>query len=189
MSIEGGEVDPPRGKVCSVLHSHPPMNAEARSLIDRLALEPLPHEGGFFRRTWTSRETLAHGRPAGSAIFFFLTESDFSALHRLTTDELWLFHSGDPVEHTQLLPQAKSARTVTLGSDVLAGQAPQLIVPGGAWQGARLAPSFVGARRGWALLTCTMAPGWDEQEFILGQRAELLRDFPLADAVIRALTR
>ena len=78
------------------------MNEQARALIARLGLESLPHEGGFFRRTWTSPIQLGDGRSVGSAITFLLTETDFSALHRLATDEIWCFHAGDAVEHVQL---------------------------------------------------------------------------------------
>ena len=170
------------------------MNAEAEKIIARLGLAPLPNEGGFFRQSWVSRERLADGRAAGSAIYFLLTPEGFSALHRLKTDELWHFYAGDPVEHLQLDPRDGSARLTTLGSDVLAGQTSQLIVRGGIWQGARLVLSPTeglapAAGRGWALLGCTLAPAWDEREFLLGQRAELSTGFPAQAGLIAALTR
>jgi predicted cupin superfamily sugar epimerase len=175
------------------------MNAEAQELIARLGLEPLPQEGGFFRRTWVSTERLANGRAAGSAILFLLTAENFSALHRLETDELWHFCAGDPVEHVQFDPRERSARRVRLGPEVPADAA-QLIVPGKVWQGARLAeaeaavaatasPSRGAFRRGWALLSCTLTPAWDEREFTLGRRDELTRAFPKQAALIAALTR
>jgi len=166
------------------------MNAEAEKIIALLGLAPLPHEGGFFRRTWTSPTTLPDGRAAGSAIYFLLTPGDFSALHRLQTDEAWFFHAGDPVEHVQLIPDGRTTRVALLGSDPLAGFVPQLIVPAGVWQGARLAPPN-GAQpmHDWALVSSTMAPAWDEREFELGGRAELLCEFPEAADLIRALTR
>ncbi len=69
---------------------------------------------------------------------------------------------------------------------LFAGEVPQLRVPGGTWQGARLAE---GASRGWALLSCTMAPAWDEREFELGQRESLAKDYPSVLPQIHALTR
>lgn len=162
------------------------MNDEARQLIALLGLEPLPQEGGWFRVTWRSAEQLANGRAAGSAIYFLVTPTDFSALHRLKTSEIWLHHAGDALEHVILGPDASAVRVTRIGGDVVHGEVPQLHVPGGAWQGARLA---AGATRGWALLSCTMSPAWDEREFELGQREALAREFPSAATQIYALTR
>jgi predicted cupin superfamily sugar epimerase len=163
------------------------MNAEADKIIAQLGLAPLPHEGGFFRQTWISRERLASGRAAGSAILFLITPVEFSALHRLETDEVWNFCAGDPVEHVQLDTRDGSARSIRLGP-FLATDAPQVVVPAGVWQGARLAESGP-PRRGWALLACAMAPAWDESEFTLGDREELARAFPAQAALIHALVR
>ncbi len=157
----------------------------ATDLIARLNLQPLPHEGGFFARTWTSRETLPDGRPLGTAIYFLLTPDGFSALHRLDADELWHFHSGDPVEHLQLSPSG-SASISRLGPNPASGEIPQLTVPAGSWQGARLAQN---PRLGWALLTCTMSPGWTDSGFELGSRADLHALYPAHMSLISALTR
>lgn len=156
----------------------------AAEIIARLRLEPLPNEGGFFRRTYTSAATLPGGRPLATSIYFLLTPDGFSALHRLLTDEVWHFHAGDPVEHVMLDPTNSGGVRTILGTDLVAGHQPQLIVPGGAWQGARLVPG--GA---WALAGCTMSPGWDEREFTLGERTALTSRFPDWAADIRALTR
>jgi len=171
-----------------------PMNDEARAIIDRLQLEPLPHEGGFFRRTWSSTTTLQNGRAAGGAIYFLLTETDFSALHLLQTDELWLFHAGDPVEHVQLLETESHPVVTILGTDLVHNHAPQVVVRGRSWQGARLRAgqrdvTSQSALNGWALLSCIMAPEWNEREFTLGTPAKLLKLFPFAGSWIHALTR
>ena len=163
------------------------MNAEAEKIIAQLGLAPLPREGGFFRPSWVSTARLANGRAAGSAIWFLLTADDFSALHRMPAEELWHFYAGDPVEHVTLDTAAGTARVTVLGPELLAGQQPQLTVPGGVWQGARLLPT--GRQRGWALLGCTVTPAWDEREFELGSRAALLGEFPGAAGWIGALTR
>lgn len=170
------------------------MNVEAEEIIARLGLTPLPQEGGFFRQTWVSEPRLARGRATGSAIYFLLTPEGFSALHQLQADELWHFYAGDLVEHVQLDPRDGSARVTVLGPDVLAGHWPQVAVPGGVWQGARLALVCAGgpARaplKGWALLGCTLAPAWNERNFMLGQRPELIRAFPAQAELVAALTR
>ena len=163
-----------------------PMNAEAEQLISKLGMLPLPGEGGYFAQTWTSTSVGPDGRAMGSAILFLITDTGFSALHRLGLEELWHFHAGDAVTLTQLDPGTGSHRTYVLGPDVTGGHFPQVLVPAGIWQGARLAPA---GRRGWALLGCTLTPAWDEKEFELGQRQALLRDFPAHAAAIIALTR
>ena len=163
------------------------MNAEVEEVVARLGLAPLPREGGYFRQIWVSATRLANGRAAGSAIWFLLTADDFSALHRMPAEELWHFYAGDPVEHVMLDAAAGAAQVTVLGTELLAQQRPQLTVPGGVWQGARLLPA--GRLRGWALLGCTVTPAWAEEEFELGLRPELLREFPGATGWIEALTR
>jgi len=159
----------------------------AAEIIDLLKLEPLPDEGGFFRQTYVSNVALPGGRAAGTAIYFLITPEGFSALHTLVTEEVWHFYAGDPVEHLMLDTAAHTGTKTLIGTDLAAGQRPQLIVPAHAVQGARLAP---GPRtHGWALLGCTMSPGWDHREFSLAQREPLLAAFPAWSADIHALTR
>lgn len=161
------------------------MNTEAAAIVARLGLAPLPLEGGFFRRTWTGPASAPGARSAGTAIYFLMTPDPdgFSALHRLDTDEVWCWHAGDAAEHVQLGAPPQLTR---LGGDALAGETPQLVVSAGAWQGARLAP---GGSRGWALFTCTMAPGWADAAAAYGRREALRAEFPAATAWIDALTR
>jgi predicted cupin superfamily sugar epimerase len=165
------------------------VNAEARQIISRLGMKPLPAEGGFFAPVWTSPVTGPGGRALGSAILFLITEADFSAFHRLKTDEIWHFHGGDPAELVRLGPEAGSGGAVVLGADITGGQAPQVVVPAGVWQGARIRDPRVAGARGWTLFGCTLAPAWDEREFELGARDALLAEFPAHADLIRALTR
>jgi predicted cupin superfamily sugar epimerase len=160
----------------------------ADQVIAQLGLQPLPGEGGYFRQTWISDAHCAHGRPASSAIWFLLTPRDFSAWHRLaTSEELWHFHAGDPVEHAMLDPHSRTLQVNVLGADVVGGELPRLAVPHGAWQGARLRPGSIA--HGWSLLGCTVTPAWDPGDFELGSRATLAREFPGAAEWIRSLTR
>ncbi len=163
------------------------MNAEAARIIRELQLAPLPREGGYFRRVWESAAQVAPGRAASSAILFLLTEDSFSALHRLQAEELWQFHAGDPVEHVMIHPETGALAVNLLGPDVGAGQLPQVTVPSQVWQGARLPPGAV--RQGWALVGCTVTPAWRDEEFELGDRDRLRRQFPAAAAWIDGLTR
>ncbi|MBO4260795.1 hypothetical protein GRC12_44330, partial [Streptomyces griseorubiginosus] len=101
-----------------------------------IGLEPIPREGGLFRQTWAGPER-PDGRPEGTAIVALLTADDFSALHRLPTDEIWHFYLGDPLELLLLAPDGTS-RTTVLGPDVLGGQQIQFTVPAGTWMGGRV---------------------------------------------------
>lgn len=164
------------------------MNAEATSLIARHHLEPLPEEGGFFRRTWTSPDGApgAPDRPAGTAILYLMTPDAFSALHRLDAAELWRYHSGDPVEHVRLDPATGLVRRTVLGPDSQAGHEVQLVVPAGVWQGARPSP---GAAKGWSMVVATTTPGWEPAGFVLGHPDTLGDGFPGAEAMIASFSR
>lgn len=154
------------------------------ALIDFYGLTPLPREGGRFRRTWAGPER-ADGRPEGSAIVMLLTAEpgDFSALHRLPTDEIWHFYRGDPLA-LFLLREDGGARTVILGPDVLGGQYVQFTVPAGTWMAAEVADGG-----SWALFGCTMAPGFTFEDYEHGDAAELAARFPQEAARIAALSR
>ena len=163
-------------------------------LIEHFGLEPLPEEGGLFRQTYKAAETIPPGAlPAryqagkafGAAIVYLLTPDpdSFSALHRLPTDEIYHFYLGDPVELLLLYPDGGSER-VMLGPDIRNGQRVQFVVPWGVWQGSRLNP---GGR--WALLGTTMAPGFENEDYVGGRRDELIAQYPAQADLIRQLTR
>ncbi len=157
-----------------------------QEIIRTLQLVPHPLEGGYFRETYRSVAQIdRHGesRSLGTAIYYLLTPQTFSAIHRLPTDEIFHFYLGDPVQMLQLWPDGSTC-VVTLGSGVLIGHQPQVVVPGGVWQGSQLVE---GGR--FALLGTTMAPGFDEEDYEPGQRDDLLRQYPGEAELIRRLTR
>ncbi len=149
-------------------------------LVAHYRLEPIPREGGLFRRTWAGPEA-SDGRPAGSAIVALLTAGDFSALHRLPTDEVWHHYLGDPLELLLLAPDG-SSRTAVLGPDVLGGQHPQLTVPARTWMGARTGGA-------WTFFGCTMAPGFTYEDYEHGDAAALTARHPDRAALIAGLCR
>ncbi len=166
----------------------------AAEIIAHLGLQPLPIEGGYFRQTYCSPESLAAcclppryrgTRPFGTAIYYLLTaEPDsFSALHRLSSDEVYHFYLGDPVEMLLLHPDGGRERVV-LGPDLLHGQRVQFVVPRGVWQGACLLPGGQ-----FALLGTTVAPGFHGADFECGGREELVAQYPAQAQLIRTLTR
>jgi hypothetical protein len=172
----------------------PARDLTADQIVALLGLQPLPGEGGLFRQTYRAAEEIAaaaipprYGAPRrfATAIYYLLIDDpdSFSALHRLKTDEVYHFYLGDPVEMLLLHPDGRGERAI-LGQDLPAGQLVQFVVPAGAWQGSRV---IHGGR--YALLGTTMAPGYDPEDFELGARELLLKDYPDQATLIRALTR
>lgn len=128
----------------------------ARDIIEYLGLSPLPIEGGYFRRTYFKSGHSNQGVSA-SAIFYLLTPGTRSLLHKLPKDEMYHFYLGDPVE-LLMLDDHGGARYI-LGSDILAGQRMQLVVPADSWQGSRL----LGDGQ-FALMGTTMCPAFVDQD-------------------------
>lgn len=145
----------------------------ASEVTELLDLAPLPIEGGWFRRT--------HVDDHAAAIYFLMTPEGFSAMHLLSVTELWHFHAGAPVEMLLLDPDG-GVREPVLGSDLRAGQRPQLVVPAGVHQGA----STTGA---WSLVGTTTAPPYDDDRFTLSSTPELLVRWSAAAERIGALSR
>lgn len=163
---------------------------DARDVIDHLGLVPLTVEGGWYRETWRADESIPsdalpprYGSPRshGTAIYYLLTPKDVSRIHRLSSDEVFHFYLGDPVEMTLL--DDGGSHTVVLGHDLLGGQVVQQTVPRGVWQGCRLLPGGL-----WALLGTTVAPGFDYGDYENGDRTDLTKGWPLAAAAIGRLT-
>ena len=163
-----------------------PVNDELNvsEIIARLGLNPHP-EGGYYAETFRSTEivTLQDGRlrTASTAIHFLLPTGAFSALHRVAADEVWHHYGGSPLELVTISPDGFLSK-ILLGRDLLSGQRPQHVVPSGWWQGAR--PLNKGA----TLTGCTVAPGFDFQDFEMPSRAFLLEIFPQHRPVILEFT-
>ncbi len=163
-----------------------------QDLIEKLGLVVLPNEGGHYVETHRSAEQIpahclperyGHPKAFSTAIYYLLTPDTFSALHRLRMEEVYHFYAGDPVELLNLYPDG-SHRFISFGSDVLAGQQPQVIVPKYTWQGCRLA-----AGGKFALMGTTVAPAFDYDDYEHGNRDELIRLYPECAELITALTR
>lgn len=157
---------------------------EANEWIERLGLCPHP-EGGHYRETYRSTARVGGGdsRAVCTAIYYLLTGKDFSALHRIRSDETWHFYDGAPLR-LHLLESDERYRAILLGRDVAAGQRPQAVVSAGVWFGAT-----VEEPGGFSLVGCTVAPGFEFEDFELGDRTRLLQDYPGHRDVIVRLTR
>ena len=160
----------------------------ASVLIEKLGLKPHP-EGGYFAETFRSsiEPTLTDGRvrAASTAIYFLLPSGSFSALHRVSSDEVWHFYDGEPLELVTITPEGGLECTL-LGRNLTAGERPQHVVPAGVWQAARMAGAM---GVGYSLVGCTVAPGFDFEDFDMPGRASLMQRFPRHAEFIRELTR
>ena len=163
----------------------------SQELIGRLELVRHP-EGGWYRESYRSVEAAPaaalpdrFGGPRSfcTAIYFLLERGDFSALHRIKSDEMWHFYAGAPLT-VQVLTPAGEHRELKLGSDLASGASFQALVPAGCWFGAELADGG-----GYCLVGCTVAPGFDFSDFEMGIRDELLDQFPKHSDMVRRLTR
>ncbi|HEX3569769.1 MAG TPA: cupin domain-containing protein [Acidobacteriaceae bacterium] len=158
-----------------------------------LGLKPHPREGGWYVRTYEAAELVAveafadgryaGARRTGTAIYYLLEPDTFSEMHRLQSDEVFHFYAGDAVEMLRLREGGRGA-TIEIGNDLLRGQRPQAVVERGVWQGSRLVK---GGR--WALLGCTVSPGFEFEDYETGERAKLSAGWPEFAEEIKALTR
>jgi len=155
----------------------------AAALINRLGLQRHP-EGGWFAETFRSQDTVTHAdgrtRAASTAIYFLLERGDFSAWHAVASDEVWLFHAGAPLA-LQLLDE-DGHRVVRLGPATAEGGRPQAVVPAGLLQAAQTTGD-------WTLVSCTVSPGFDFEDFEMPSRADLLQRFPDQSKPIDRFTR
>ncbi len=157
-----------------------------------LGLVKHPREGGWYVRTWESEEFVAascfeEGRYEGArrtstAIYYLLEPGTFSEMHVLKSDEIFHHYMGGAVEMLQLFANGSSSRVV-IGKDLEAGERPQCVVRTGVWQGSRLLKA-----EGWALLGCTVSPGFEFEDYEDASAEELVARWPGEAEMIRRLT-
>lgn len=161
------------------------MTHDAQTYIRSLQLLPHP-EGGYYRETYRSASTLATAngeRNVSTGIYFLLEAGNFSAFHRIRSDEMWHFYAGDVLEVIEI--DAAGKLTVTaVGNTVEHGAVFQYVVKAGNWFASR-----VKAGGAFSLVGCTVAPGFDFADFEMPSRETLLHLFPQHAEMITALTR
>jgi predicted cupin superfamily sugar epimerase len=164
---------------------------DAKYWIDKLAMKKHP-EGGYYRETYRSEEIILSNclperylgnRHYSTAIYFLIPERDFSAFRRLKTDEIWHFYAGCSLT-LHLIDLAGKYWLVKLGQNWEQKETFQVVVKAGYWCSATLNNSA-----SYALIGCTVAPGFDFQDFELGQREDLIKLYPNHRSIIEKLTR
>jgi uncharacterized protein len=191
-SVTGSENVSPRERLIGRYPEKAMMpRKDADYWIEKLALEPHP-EGGYYRQTYRAELTIDQAalpegfpgaRAASTAIYFLLKSGDFSAMHRLRSDELWHFYAGGALV-VSVIDEGGRYSELLLGSGADAGEIFQAVVKAGNWFGARVQDAST-----FALVGCTVAPGFDFADFEMGKREELIRKFPRHRRVIERLTR
>jgi predicted cupin superfamily sugar epimerase len=167
------------------------MQFTVTGLVERFGLLPHP-EGGFYKETYRSEEIIKNdalpGRFPGdrnfsTAIYFLLEQGNFSAFHRIKSDECWHFYAGQSLHVHVIHPNGKY-ELIRLGNDIAAGETFQAVVPAACWFASETADggrfSFVG---------CTVAPGFDFSDFELADGKDLSAEFPQFEKLIARLCR
>lgn len=149
-------------------------------IAEKLELLPLEGEGGMYRRTYEGA-SMENGKKEYSAIYYMLTRETFSHMHRLEDDELYHYYMGDALEMLLLYPDGTFCIKY-LGSDLDKGQVPQILVPGGVWQGSRV---ISGGK--FCLCGTTMTPAYTQEEYEHGNCQKLCEEYPEASDYIKEL--
>ena len=163
----------------------------SKLLIQQYALQEHP-EGGWYKETYRSHEFIPHhdlparfngSRSFSTAIYFLLEKGNFSAFHRIKSDECWHFYAGDPLDVFVINTDGK-LNIIEIGNDISKGQLFQFVVPAECWFASRPAAgsdfSFVG---------CTVSPGFDFADFELANAGTLVALYPKHEMLVRELCR
>lgn len=160
-----------------------------REIIEIFNMEKHP-EGGYYKELYRSEGIIKKAGLPGhfsgdrnfcTDIFYLLPKGEKSALHRIKSDEMWHFYLGGPMTLVQISEDGKIQLTI-LGQDIKKGHQLQHPVPAGCWFGA-----YPNADSEYSLMGCTVAPGFDFEDFEMKNRDELLKQFPDAAGIINKL--
>ncbi len=162
-----------------------------QKLIDKLDLQPHP-EGGYFKETYRSpvkinSEALGKNydgnRNVSTCIYFMLTSETFSAFHKINQDEIWHFYTGSPIS-LHIISEEGEHSEILIGCEMDKNQVPQAVVNGGSYFAAKVTEA-----NSYALVGCTVAPGFDFKDFYLPSQEELTAKFPKHKRLIEQFTR
>lgn len=166
------------------------MNSKINYYVEKLEMQPHP-EGGFYKETYRSVGSIPkkcltdfeEERSCSTGIYFLLAKENFSAFHRIKSDEMWHFYDGDGLVIHEITPSGDYLKH-KLGLSLNEGEKPQLVIAANSWFA-----SEVREEGSWCLVGCTVSPGFDFQDFELANRAFLTKEYPSQKALITRLTR
>ena len=163
---------------------------DATFYIQHLNLKPHP-EGGYYKETYRSKQNIPAfalhnfnaARSYSTAIYYLLEQKDFSAFHRIKSDECWHYYAGDALL-IHVLNNNGSYQCIRLGSAIDKGEVLQFVVPANTWFSAECAEECF-----FVLTGCTVAPGFDFADFEIADKQSLLNEFPSHQQIINRLCR
>jgi uncharacterized protein len=166
------------------------MNSDAKRWIELLGLVSHP-EGGWYREVYRSKgkitenafEGLRGERSFSTSIYFLLEGEDFSAFHRIRSDEIWHFYDGSPALISAISPDGE-LKQYLLGKDLRNKESLQLVIPADCWFATK-----VNKKDSFVLAGCTVAPGFDFDDFELAEKDLLQEKYPQYSDLIAQLTR
>ncbi len=162
----------------------------AKYWIEKLKLEKHP-EGGWFKEVYRSDEKIsedglpdyfAGSRNISTSIYYLLEGKDFSAFHRIKSDEIWHFYTGNSALEILWIEDG-ILKTQLLGNQTDDNNVFQFVVPKKTWFAARLK-----SEAGYALMGCTVSPGFHFDDFEMAGK-ELLNEYPEFEDEIKDLIR
>jgi uncharacterized protein len=163
----------------------------ASDYVEQLQLQQHP-EGGFYKETYRSKEVFLDdylptrfkgSRNFSTAIYYLLEQGDFSAFHRIKSDECWHFYEGGTLL-IHVITEAGKYTVVRLGKKLNEGETFQYVVPAGAWFASEPANGTP-----FSLVGCTVAPGFDFEDFEMADKQSLLYEYPNNKKIIERLCR
>lgn len=160
------------------------MSISADAIIEKLNLKPLTAEGGFFHETYRAATMLPDGKHSyGTCIYYLMRGNDYSGWHKVSSDEIWLYHAGVPAIQLLLFPDSSWSERI-IGPNIFTGQIPQSIIPAGTWQATVLGYR---ASAAWGLFGAVVFPSFEFADFIVGKGADLVKMYPAAAERMEAL--
>lgn len=166
------------------------MNKKAKAYIKKLQLKPHP-EGGYYKELYRAGELILpdhlptrfkSSRTFSTSIYFLLEGKQISTFHRLKADELWHFYDGSTLI-IYIIDESGELRKLKLGSNVEDGEMFQVQIKNNNWFGAELLD-----KSSYALIGCTVSPGFEFEDFELGDKIELSKKYPEHKNIILKLT-
>lgn len=151
----------------------------SKYIIEKLELVPHP-EGGFYKETYRADAIVNNNsvsRNICTAILFLLENEDKSHFHRIKSDEIWFFHKGESIEIIMIING--KIKTILLGNNIEDGEMPQAIIPANTWFAASLKKGI-----GYGLVSCTVSPGFDFNDFEIAKKPNLTNKFPNLNNII-----
>jgi len=157
----------------------------ANQIILQLNLQKHP-EGGYYKETYRDDRIVSFDkgeeRSASTAIYYMLIGKDKSHFHKVASDELWFFHKGETIE-IFIIEDDGSMRVELLGNSIEDGESPQVIVKRNQWFAAKIKSG-----KGYSLVSCTVAPGFEFKDFELADKNYLLKQYPKLQSIIEDLS-